>query len=115
MESHIEDFHTEEHKGILYELYAYYEKGNEPSVGTFLSWLSDEKLKNIITDISTDEFINPEYTEEVLQGHLETLRRHQEKLEKMEIIFKVKQMEKTDPVEAAKYYVAYLQNQKARK
>ena len=26
MESHIEDFHTEEHKGILYELYAYYEK-----------------------------------------------------------------------------------------
>ncbi len=57
-------------------------KGNEPSVGTFLSWLSDEKLKNIITDISTDEFINPEYTEEVLQGHLETLRRHQEKLEK---------------------------------
>ncbi|MBD2813061.1 DNA primase, partial [Xenorhabdus sp. Vera] len=39
MESHIEDFHTEEHKGILYELYAYYEKGNEPSVGTFLSWL----------------------------------------------------------------------------
>ncbi len=115
MESHIEDFHTEEHKGILYELYAYYEKGNEPSVGTFLSWLSDEKLKNIITDISTDEFINPEYTEEVLQGHLETLRRHQEKLEKMEIIFKIKQMEKTDPVEAAKYYVAYLQNQKARK
>ena len=115
MESHIEDFHTEEHKGILYELYAYYEKGNEPSVGTFLSWLSDEKLKNIITDISTDEFINPEYTEEVLQGHLETLKRHQEKLEKMEIIFKVKQMEKTDPVEAAKYYVAYLQNQKARK
>jgi len=115
MESHIEDFHTEEHKGILYELYAYYEKGNEPSVGTFLSWLSDEKLKNIITDISTDEFINPEYTEEVLQGHLETLRRHQEKLEKMEIIFKIKQMEKTDPVEAAKYYVAYLQNQKASK
>lgn len=49
------------------------------------------------------------------KGHLETLRRHQEKLEKMEIIFKVKQMEKTDPVEAAKYYVAYLQNQKARK
>ncbi|AAS43275.1 DNA primase [Bacillus cereus ATCC 10987] len=82
MESHIEDFHTEEHKGILYELYAYYEKGNEPSVGTFLSWLSDEKLKNIITDISTDEFINPEYTEEVLQGHLETLRRHQEKLKR---------------------------------
>ena len=69
-------------------------------------------MKNIITDISTDEFINPEYTEEVLQGHLETLRRHQEKLEKMEIIFKIKQMEKTDPVEAAKYYVAYLQNQK---
>ncbi|PFJ16743.1 DNA primase [Bacillus cereus] len=115
MEPHIEDFHTEEHKGILYELYAYYEKGNEPSVGTFLSWLSDEKLKNIITDISTDEFINPEYTEEVLQGHLETLKRHKEKLEKMEIIFKVKQMEKTDPVEAAKYYVAYLQNQKAKK
>ncbi len=51
----------------------------------------------------------------MLQGHLETLRRHQEKLEKMEIIFKIKQMEKTDPVEAAKYYVAYLQNQKARK
>ena len=71
-------------------------------------------MKNIITDISTDEFINPEYTEEVLQN-LETLRRHQEKLEKMEIIFKIKQMEKTDPVEAAKYYVAYLQNQKARK
>ena len=115
MEPHIEDFYTEEHKGILYELYAYYEKGNEPSVGTFLSWLSDEKLKNIITDISTDEFINPEYTEEALQGHLEALRRHKEKLEKMEIIFKVKQMEKTDPVEAAKYYVAYLQSQKARK
>ncbi|HCX50455.1 MAG TPA: DNA primase, partial [Bacillus sp. (in: Bacteria)] len=71
--------------------------------------------RNISDNISTDEFINPEYTEEVLQGHLETLRRHQEKLEKMEIIFKVKQMEKTDPVEAAKYYVAYLQNQKARK
>ena len=51
----------------------------------------------------------------MLQGHLEALRRHKEKLEKMEIIFKVKQMEKTDPVEAAKYYVAYLQSQKARK
>ena len=77
-------------------------EGNEPSVGTFLSWLSDEKLKNIITDISTDKFVNSEYTEEALQGHLEALRRHKEKLEKMKL-FKVKQMEKTDPVEAAKY------------
>ncbi len=68
----------------------------------------------MITHISTDELINPKYTEEVLQGHLETLRRHQEKLKRWTIIFKVKQMEKTDPVEAAKYYVAYLQNQKAR-
>ncbi|PEI49119.1 DNA primase [Bacillus pseudomycoides] len=115
IEPHIEDFHTEEHKGILYELYAYYEKGNEPSVGNFLSWLSDEKLKNIITNISTDEFINPEYSDEILQGHLEALSRHKQKLKKMETIFALKQMEKTDPVEAAKFYVAYLQNQKARR
>lgn len=115
MESHIEDFHTEEHKGILYELYAYYEKGNEPSVGNFLSWISDETLKSIVTNISTDEMINPDYTEESLQGNLEALRRHKQKIKHMESIFALRQMEKEDHLAAAKLLQEVLQKRKARK
>ncbi|MEI4829313.1 DNA primase [Bacillus sp. FJAT-53711] len=115
IEPHIEDFHTEEHKGILYELYAYYEKGNEPSVGNFLSWLSDEKLKNIVTNISTDEMINPEFSEELLHGNVDALRRHKQKIKKMENIFMLKQMEKEDHLAAARFFQEYLQKRKARK
>ncbi|WP_379966202.1 DNA primase [Ectobacillus sp. sgz5001026] len=94
-------FHTEEHKGILYEVYAYYEKGNEPNISKFMDWLSQSDLKNIVADISVDVFINPTYSLELFDGDIKSLQKHKEKLDQMRNIFELRKLEKVDPKAAA--------------
>ncbi|MFD3447700.1 DNA primase [Microbacteriaceae bacterium 4G12] len=112
LQPYLQYFHTEEHKGILYELYAYYEKGNAPEIRKFLDWLSDEQLIKIVTDISTDRLINPEYSKEMLEGSLATLQEHEQKLERTKHIFEVRKLEKEDPVAAAKFALEHIINKR---
>ncbi len=111
----IEYFHTEEHKGILYELYAYYEKGCEPDISHFLNWLSNEPLKNIVADLATDEMINTEYSEELLQGNLESLYKHKQKIEQMNHVFELRNLERTDPLAAARFAQEHIINKRKAK
>ncbi|MDG4655502.1 DNA primase [Ectobacillus antri] len=116
LQPYIQDFYTEEHKGILYELYAYYEKGYEASVSKFLDWLSNETLKKIATDISTDELINPSYSQELFEGDLKSLQNHKQKIEEMSYAFEVRKIEKVDPKAAAQFALENIINKrKARR
>ncbi|MCP8967157.1 DNA primase [Ectobacillus ponti] len=116
VQPYIEYFHTEEHKGILYELYAYYEKGNEPSISAFLNWLTNDSLKQIVIDIAEDELINPEYSTELLEGSLESLRKHKQRIEEMDYTFQLRNLEKQDSLAAARFAQEYLINRrKARR
>lgn len=116
LQPHIQYFHTEEHKGILYELYAYYEKGYEPDISKFLDWLSNDQLKKIAVDLSTDEMINPVYSQEMFEGNLESLRNHKRKIEEMNYVFELRKLEKTDPKAAALFALEHIINKRrARK
>jgi DNA primase len=116
IQPYIEYFHTEEHKGILYELYAYYEKGYEPDISKFLDWLSNDELRKIVADISTDQMINPVYSQELFEGNLESLQKHKRKIEQMNYVFELRKLEKIDPKAAAMFALEHIINKRrARK
>ncbi|MFX3623799.1 MAG: DNA primase [Ectobacillus sp.] len=117
LQEFIQYFHTEEHKGILYELYAYYEKGYEPSISKFLDWLSNDELKKIVADISSDKLINPVYSQEMFEGNLTSLRKHEQSIEEKSYFFELQRLEKTlNPTELARFALENIINKrKARK
>ncbi|WP_416827254.1 DNA primase [Ectobacillus polymachus] len=116
LQSYLQYFHSEEHKGILYEVYAYYEKGNEPNISKFMDWLSQDDLKKIVADISADIFINPTYSRELFEGDIQSLQNHKEHLDKMRNIFELRKLEKIDPNVAAAFALENIINRrKARK
>lgn len=51
-------FHLDEHQAIITYLYAYYEDGHEPDTSLFLTYLPDQNLRRIVSEIemmSVDE------------------------------------------------------------
>lgn len=116
LQSYLQYFHSEEHKGILYEVYAYYEKGNEPNISKFMDWLSQDDLKKVVANISADVFINPTYSRELFEGDIQSLQNHKEHLDKMRNIFELRKLEKIDPNVAAAFALENIINKrKARK
>ena len=47
-------FHVDEHQAIITYLYAFYEEGHEPDASFFLTYLPDQNLRRIVTEIRND-------------------------------------------------------------
>ncbi len=70
------DFNIEEHRAIVLYLYAYYEEGNDPDIGTFIQRLNNEKLKSVVTEIAMQS-INEEVSELELTDYIKQVLKHQ--------------------------------------
>ncbi|QOR65564.1 DNA primase [Cytobacillus suaedae] len=70
------DFNIEEHRAIVLYLYAYYEEGNDPDIGTFIQRLDNEKLKSVVTEIAMQS-INEEVSELELTDYIKQVLKHQ--------------------------------------
>ena len=69
-------FHFDEHQAVFTYLLGYYEDGNEPSASSFLNYLSDEKLRRVVTNIEMMP-LNAEISEGELEDYVkQVLKQH---------------------------------------
>ncbi|UOQ86034.1 DNA primase [Gracilibacillus salinarum] len=95
-------FNLEQHQIIVTHLYGYYEEGNEPDPSHFLSYLDDPDLQQIVVELSMMDS-SWEMSEKELQDYIYFIQSEQtDKASVKQLQQKMKQLEKTDPKEAAK-------------
>jgi DNA primase len=69
-------FHFDEHQAVFTYLLGFYEDGNEPSASSFLNYLSDQKLRRVVTNIEMMP-LNAEISEGELEDYVkQVLKQH---------------------------------------
>ncbi|MGN8645508.1 DNA primase [Gracilibacillus sp. HCP3S3_G5_1] len=95
-------FNVEQHQIIVTHLYGYYEEGNQPDPSHFLTYLDDANLQQTVVELSMMDY-SWEMSEKELQDYIHLIQSEQTDNEKIkQLKQKMKQLEKTDPKEAAK-------------
>ncbi|SFL81569.1 DNA primase [Gracilibacillus orientalis] len=95
-------FNSEQHQIIVTHLYGYYEEGNSPDPSHFLTYLDDANLQQTVVELSMMDY-SWEMSEKELQDYIRLIQSEQTESEKIkQLQQQMKQLEKTDPKEAAK-------------
>ncbi|MGP4042414.1 DNA primase [Gracilibacillus sp. D59] len=95
-------FNLEQHQIIVTHLYGYYEEGNQPDPSHFLTYLDDAKLQQTVVELSMMDY-SWEMSEKELQDYIHLIQSEQTDNEEIkQLQQKMKQLEKSDPKEAAK-------------
>ncbi|WP_163581186.1 DNA primase [Gracilibacillus saliphilus] len=95
-------FNLEQHQIIVTHLYGYYEEGNPPDPSHFLTYLEDANLQQTVVELSMMDY-SWEISEKELQDYIHLIQSEQTDSEKIkQLQQQMKQLEKTDPKEAAK-------------
>ncbi|WP_335869335.1 DNA primase [Bacillus sp. 2205SS5-2] len=74
-----EPFNIDEHQAIFTYLLAYYEEDNSPNTSSFLTFIPDEKLRRVITDIEMMS-INNEASDQEIVDCVNSVLKHQKML-----------------------------------
>lgn len=96
------EFTIDDHKIIVTHLYAFYENGQEANVSRFIDQLSDDRIKQLVIEISilsTFESIS----ENVLDDYISLIQRQGENAEKIKKIKEDQRLaeQQNDPIKAA--------------
>ncbi|SHN11393.1 DNA primase [Gracilibacillus kekensis] len=95
-------FNIEQHQIIVTHLYGFYEEGNEADSSRFISYLDDINLQQTVVELSMIDN-SWEMTEKELQDYIHIIQSEQTDSAKIaQLENKMKELEKTDPKEAAK-------------
>ncbi|MDX8045959.1 DNA primase [Gracilibacillus sp. S3-1-1] len=102
-------FNLEQHQIIVTHLYGYYEEGNPPDPSHFISYLNDASLQQTVVELSMMDY-SWEMSEKELQDYIHLIQSEQTDKERInQLQRKMKQLEKTDPKEAAKIAMEIIQ------
>ncbi|MBA9025464.1 DNA primase [Peribacillus huizhouensis] len=72
-------FHVDEHQAIITYLYAFYEDGHEPDASFFLTYLPDQNLRRIVSEIEMMP-VNEEVTDKELTDYLNQVLKYEKML-----------------------------------
>ncbi|RLQ98192.1 DNA primase [Falsibacillus albus] len=87
------ELNVDEHQAIITYLLGYYEDGNQPDASQFISFLSDGRLRNIVTEIEMMS-INDEVSSQELEDYIKQVFKHQKMLKIKEKIIEGKEAER---------------------
>ncbi|WP_066192925.1 MULTISPECIES: DNA primase [Gracilibacillus] len=109
-------FNVEQHQVIATHLYGFYEEGNEPDPAQFLTYLDDQTLQQLVVELSMLDF-SWEMSDKELTDYIHIIQAEQtEHVMLNQLQDRMKQIEKTDPKEAAKIAMEMIQiKQQSRK
>jgi DNA primase len=72
-------FNIDEHQAIITYLLGFYEEGHQPDSSAFINYLTDEKLKRIVTDIAMMP-INDEISDQEMSDYIKQVLNYQKML-----------------------------------
>ena len=104
--------HLDEHQAIITYLYAYYEDGHEPDTSFFLTFLPDQNLRRIVSEIEMMS-VDEEVTDKELMDCINQVLKYEKMLKIKEKQEEQKEAERrSDPVAAAKIAMEIIQLRK---
>lgn len=104
--------HLDEHQAIITYLYAYYEDGHEPDTSFFLTFLPDQNLRRIVSEIEMMS-VNDEVTDKELNDCINQVLKYEKMLKIKEKQEEQKEAERrSDSVAAAKIAMEIIQLRK---
>ncbi|WP_409289329.1 DNA primase [Peribacillus sp. SCS-37] len=105
-------FNHDEYQAIITYLYAFYEEGHEPDTSHFLSFLPDNNLRNLVSDIEMMT-INEEFTDQEIRDYVNQVLKYQKMLMIKEKEAERKKAElQNDHMQAAKIAMEIIQLRK---
>lgn len=105
-------FHLDEHQAIITYLYAFYEDGHEPDTSFFLTFLPDQNLRRIVSEIEMIS-VNEEVTDKELSDCINQVLKYEKMLKIKEKQEEQKEAERrSDTVAAAKIAMEIIQLRK---
>lgn len=108
-------FNIEDHQIIAMQLYAYYEENESMNISEFLESFSEDRLRNLVTDIASIP-LTPEVPEKEIEDYLYQVKREKWKKENTNHLHKeMKEVEKQDPIRAAEIAMQLLQENRGWK
>lgn len=105
-------FHLDEHQAIITYLYAFYEDGHDPDTSFFLTFLPDQNLRRIVSEIEMIS-VNEEVTDKELSDCINQVLKYEKMLKIKEKQEEQKEAERrSDTVAAAKIAMEIIQLRK---
>ena len=105
-------FHLDEHQAIITYLYAYYEDGHEPDTSFFLTFLPDQNLRRIVSEIEMMS-VDEEVSDKELNDCINQVLKYEKMLKIKEKQEEQKEAERrSDTVAAAKIAMEIIQLRK---
>lgn len=109
-------FKLDDHKVIVTHLYAYYEAGNTPDVSKFIEALQDDKLKQLITELTIQSEID-EPSDDALRDYIRIIKEQSSDKDAIRLLkdqLKIAEQQ-SDPIKAAQIAQKILEIQKKLK
>ncbi len=105
-------FHLDEHQAIITYLYAFYEDGHEPDTSFFLTYLPDQNLRRIVSDIEMMS-VNEEVSDKELTDCINQVLKYEKLLKIKEKQEEQKEaVRRSDTIAAAKIAMEIIQLRK---
>jgi len=97
------NFNFDEHKVIATHLYGFYEAENEPNVSSFVQWIDDQNIQQIVTELGMIT-LNEPVNEQEIADYIATILRFSKRATIDHFIQKQKEAEQAnDPIKAAQF------------
>ncbi|QKY69480.1 DNA primase [Lentibacillus sp. CBA3610] len=109
-------FNIDEHKIIATHLYAYYEEHKQPDVSTFVEMLSDNKLKQLVTEIAMIP-VHDHITNEEINDYIRIIRAENSNKQTIQTLKEEQRIaeQQNDPIKAAGIAMQIIELQKQLK